>query len=110
MHRRDFMTLCGAAGLGFAAPVGPSSIAGAAAAKSELPSYDGPFYVVFNAAGGWDTMYLMDPKGVEETNRLYKHGDIVTHGAHRMAPTRPISRPARATKISSRPTAMNCWF
>ncbi len=86
MRRRDFLTFCGAAGLGFAAPVGPSSIARAAAAKSELPSYDGPFYVVFNAAGGWDTTYLMDPKGVKDTNRLYQHGEIVTQGAHRLAP------------------------
>ena len=23
-------------------------------------------YVVFNASGGWDTTYLMDPKGVNE--------------------------------------------
>jgi len=86
MQRRDFLKLCGAAGLGFAAPVGLSSISRAAAAKSEPPAYEGPYYVVFNAAGGWDTTYLMDPKGVNEMNRLYKEGDILTQGNHRLAP------------------------
>jgi len=86
MQRRNFLKLCGAAGLGFAVPVGLSSIVCAADTKAELPSYDGPYYVVFNAAGGWDTTYLMDPKGVNEMNRLYKEGDILTEGNHRLAP------------------------
>ncbi len=86
MKRRDFLKLCGAAGLGFAAPVGSSSITRADAAKSDPPAYEGPYYVVFNAAGGWDTTYLMDPKGVNEMNRLYKEGDILTQGNHRLAP------------------------
>lgn len=86
MQRRNFLKLCGAAGLGFAAPVGLSSITRADTAKTELPEYDGPYYVVFNASGGWDTTYLMDPKGVNEMNRLYKEGDIITQGNHRLSP------------------------
>ena len=87
MHRRKFLNLFGAAGLGFAAPVGRSSMSIAAESKkSDLPNYGGPYYVVFNASGGWDTTYLMDPKGVNETNRLYKEGDIATEGNHRLAP------------------------
>ena len=39
--------------------------------KTKIPApYEGPYYVVFNASGGWDTTYLMDPKGVNEINRL----------------------------------------
>ena len=57
-----------------------------AATKEEAP-YEGPYYVVFNASGGWDTTYLMDPKGVGEINRLYKEGDILTKGQHKFAPT-----------------------
>ncbi|HIK94744.1 MAG TPA: DUF1501 domain-containing protein [Planctomycetes bacterium] len=87
MQRRDFVKLCGAAGLGFAAPVGLSSVARAESAETELPSYEGPYYVVFNASGGWDTTCLMDPKGVNEMNRLYKEGEILTEGNHRLAPT-----------------------
>lgn len=86
MQRRNFLELCGAAGLGFAAPVGLSSISRAEGAKRQLPEYQGPYYVVFNASGGWDTTYLMDPKGVNEMNRLYKEGDILTEGNHRLAP------------------------
>src|SRR5262245_14806447 len=82
MHdRRDFLKLCGLAGLGVAFPSRP---AGAAEPKDE--GYAGPYYVVFNASGGWDTTYLMDPKGVNEIDRLYNEGDILTKGAHKYAP------------------------
>ncbi len=86
MRRRDFLKHCSAAGLGLAAPVGLSSVANAADANAELPQYDGPYYVVFNASGGWDTTYLMDPKGIHEINRLYKEPEILTAGNHRFAP------------------------
>lgn len=78
--RRDFIKLCGLAGLGVAAPISGR------AEDRELPPYDGPYYIVFNASGGWDTTYMMDPKGVNEINRLYKEGDILTNGPHRFAP------------------------
>ena len=59
--RRDFLKLCALTGLGFACPGGLASFA--RAAVKEEPPYEGPFYIVFNASGGWDTTYLMDPKG-----------------------------------------------
>ena len=81
--RRDFLKLCGLAGLGLAVPFrGPES----RAAETKDEPYGGPYYVVFNASGGWDTTYLMDPKGVNNINRLYKEGDILTKGAHKYAP------------------------
>ena len=82
--RRDFLKLCGLVGLGFAWPGGVSSLFGAE--TKEEPPYDGPYYVVFNASGGWDTTYLMDPKGVGGINRLYQEGDILTNGQHKFAP------------------------
>lgn len=86
--RRDFLKLCGLAGLGLACPGGLTSLLRAAPKDgADDAPYEGPFYVVFNASGGWDTTYLMDPKGVHDTNRLYKEGDILTHGAHKFAPT-----------------------
>ncbi len=85
MKRRDFLRLLGSAGLGFAAPVGLRDAWGA---SPEPPPYEGPFYVVFNASGGWDTTYLMDPKGVGGINRLFKEGDILTEGAHKLAPNK----------------------
>lgn len=91
MSRRNFLKLCGLAGLGFAAPIGMSSLAQSKDSPSTATDgsgYAGPFYVVFNASGGWDTTYLMDPKGVDGINRLYKDGDIQTVGNHRFAPTK----------------------
>src|SRR4051812_44264835 len=83
--RRDFLKLCGMVGLTLACPGGVRSLL--AAATKDDPPYEGPYYVVFNASGGWDTTYLMDPKGVGEINRLYKEGDILTKGQHKFAPT-----------------------
>jgi len=83
-HRRDFLRRCGLAGLALSMPVGFESIT--RAAEKDAEPYAGPYYAVFNASGGWDTTYMMDPKGVNEINRLYKEGDIETHGAHKFAP------------------------
>jgi hypothetical protein len=84
--RRDFLKLCGLAGLGLACPGGVAALL--RAETNEEPPYDGPYYVVFNASGGWDTTYLMDPKGIGGINRLYQEGDILTHGGHKLAPTK----------------------
>jgi hypothetical protein len=81
--RRDFLKLCGLAGLGLAVPF---RLPAAHAADNKDEPYAGPYYVVFNASGGWDTTYLMDPKGINGINRLYKEGDILTKGAHQYAP------------------------
>ncbi|HTU18243.1 MAG TPA: DUF1501 domain-containing protein [Gemmataceae bacterium] len=81
--RRDFLKLCGLAGLGLAVPL---RLPAARAAEKKDEPYAGPYYVVFNASGGWDTTYLMDPKGINGINRLYKEGDILTKGSHKYAP------------------------
>ena len=83
--RRDFLKCCSLTGLGLAIP--RQSVVAWAPPKKDSP-YPGPYYVVFNASGGWDTTFLMDPKGVNGINRLYKEGDILTRGAHKYAPIR----------------------
>jgi Protein of unknown function (DUF1501) len=82
--RRAFLKLCGLAGLGLAVPL---RFPLPARAETKNEPYEGPYYIVFNASGGWDTTYLMDPKGIGGINRLYKEGDIQTRGAHKFAPT-----------------------
>jgi hypothetical protein len=83
--RRQFLKWCGLAGLGLAVPY-RFPLTSSASVKEE--GYAGPYYLIFNASGGWDTTYLMDPKGIEGINRLYKEGDIHTEGIHTFAPTR----------------------
>ncbi len=82
--RRDFLKLCGLAGLGVAVPL---QFPLPTRAETRNEPYEGPCYVVLNASGGWDTTYLMDPKGINGINRLYQEGDILTRGAHKFAPT-----------------------
>jgi uncharacterized protein (DUF1501 family) len=84
MQRRDFLKQCALAGLGLAVPLRHPILS---AAESKEDFYAGPYYVVLNASGGWDTTYLMDPKGIGGINRLYQEGDIQTKGAHKFAPT-----------------------
>lgn len=82
--RRDFLKQCALAGLGLAVPLRfplPTR------AESADDGYEGPYYLSVNASGGWDTTYLMDPKGLDGINRLYGRGDIATQGAHAFAPT-----------------------
>ena len=82
--RRDFLKSCALTGLGLAAPIPALS---ASDEEQELPPYEGPYYLVFNASGGWDTTYLMDPKGTDRINRLYTGEQIVSRGNHQFAPT-----------------------
>ncbi len=72
MSRRTFLKRCGIAGLGFAAPIHLQSIVKAIAKGTETEGYPGPYYVVFNASGGWDTTYLMDPKESMESTAFIK--------------------------------------
>lgn len=82
--RRAFLKRCSLAGLGLAVPLRYPLLS---RAETRNDPYEGPYYVVFNASGGWDTTYLMDPKGINGINRLYREADIQTRGAHRFAPT-----------------------
>jgi hypothetical protein len=92
--RRDFLKTCAAVGLGLAVPFRPEI---RAADKKDEP-YLGPYFVVFNASGGWDTTYLMDPKGVHGINRLYKDGDILTKSAHKYAPIKKHAKGGMANE------------
>lgn len=83
--RRDFLRWCAAAGLGLMVP--GRSAGAVPESDDDATGYDGPYFVVCNASGGWDTTYLMDPKGINGINRLYQEGEILTEGAIRFAPT-----------------------
>ena len=95
MHRRDFIKIAAACGLGVAAPA-----ANAAPRKDSIfrdsALYDGNFYVLVNASGGWDPTSLCDPKGTLDSeegvttanpmNKSYLQRNIATVGNIRYAP------------------------
>ena len=84
--RRDFLKSCAAVGLSLAAPCRWPAVS-RADERRELPPASGPYYLVLNASGGWDTTLLMDPKGTGGINRLYSAEQIQQLGQHRFAPT-----------------------
>jgi hypothetical protein len=65
MERRDFLRTAALAGLALLAP------AGSRRARAEGEPYTGPLFVTVHAAGGWDPIYLCDPKLDARYNRRY---------------------------------------
>ncbi|HEY8379305.1 MAG TPA: DUF1501 domain-containing protein [Nannocystis sp.] len=78
MDRRQFLKIAGMTGLAVAAPVGVRR------ARADAPPYEGPYFVLVSAAGGWDPVYLCDPKPQGPLNRLYSAE--ATQGNLRYAP------------------------
>ena len=69
--RRDFLKFCGKAGLGLTLPLSfPHRLQGK---PGEPGPYEGPYYVVFNASGGWDTTCLMDQQHSNESRLQFFH-------------------------------------
>lgn len=87
LDRRDFLKLAGLAGLSVASPFGLGR-----SARAQSITYDGPFFVCINAAGGWDPTSLCDPKGAQSEdeenpmNRAYLADAILEAGNIRYAP------------------------
>lgn len=86
MDRRDFLKLCGAAGLVASAP---ALLPRRAHAQDDAA--EGPFWVFVHASGGWDPTSLCDPKGrasEDEENPMnhYFTADIGEAGNIRYAP------------------------
>lgn len=86
MDRRDFLRAAGFAGLSLAAPVGVRQ-----ARAQDAGPYDGLFFVLVNAGGGWDPTSFCDPKGrvnEEEMDpmNMYLRDEIGTAGNLTFAP------------------------
>ncbi len=96
IQRRDFLKLSSLAGLGVVAPwlSADGSVSDYEAGGSRtFASYEGPLFVLLNAAGGWDPTLLCDPKGAKNLeepgdaiNRSYLTDDILTAGNIAYAP------------------------
>lgn len=78
MNRRDFLRWAALTGVAVMSPLGRRSARAAT-------SYDGPYFLLVHASGGWDPTYLCDPKG-GAINRLYAEGQYGTAGNLKYAP------------------------
>lgn len=65
LQRRSLLRLAALTGLSLSVPL-PARRAGAAGEK-----YEGPYYIMINAGGGWDPRFLLDPTLEPDQNRLY---------------------------------------
>jgi uncharacterized protein (DUF1501 family) len=65
MDRRQFLKIAGMTGLAVSAPLGVRRV------LAQPEPYKGPYFVLVNAGGGWDPVYLCDPKPMGPLNRLY---------------------------------------
>jgi hypothetical protein len=81
MDRRRFVQLAGLAGLGFVAPFG------ATASRADSAKYEGPYWLIVNASGGWDPTFFCDPKG-GKVDDLYTASQIGKIGNIPFAPVK----------------------
>lgn len=65
MDRRKFLKIAGLTGLAVSAPFGVRHV------LAQPDPYKGPYFVLVNAGGGWDPVYLCDPKAKGPLNRIY---------------------------------------
>ena len=79
MDRRDFLKLAGLSGVALMSPFGGG------VARATQKRYEGPYYLLIHAGGGWDPTYLCDPKG-KPVNNLYTADQIGQVGAFKFAP------------------------
>src|SRR5688572_18699716 len=78
MDRRKFIKIAAMTGLTVSAPLGIRRV------LAKPDPYPGPYFVLINASGGWDPVYLCDPKPNGELNRLV--GDPASAGTIQFAP------------------------
>ncbi|RMG98382.1 MAG: DUF1501 domain-containing protein [Deltaproteobacteria bacterium] len=91
MDRRTFIKVCSLAGLSVVAPVvrGEEPLSGKP--RRDYAPYDGLFFVMVNAGGGWDPTHLCDPKGAGSPDEVdpinnFLEADIEQAGNIRYAP------------------------
>ncbi len=66
IERRRFLRAAGLAGLALLTPM-PYGAKNAKAADEDFAPFDGPYFIMINCMGGWDTTRFLDPKGTERS-------------------------------------------
>src|SRR6185437_12429009 len=88
MERRRFLQIAGLAGLAIMSPLGLDR---GRAVRAGPSKYTGPFWIMVNAAGGWDPTLLCDPKGgtmgdMTSVDQTYTPSQIQTASGIKYAP------------------------
>lgn len=85
MDRRSFLKLAALSGVSVMSPTLMQRAAYGAGRR-----YDGPYFILVHAGGGWDPTYLCDPKGSDGTvniNRAFTKAQIAPIGPFRTPPS-----------------------
>ena len=61
IERRRFLQAAGIAGLSVLTPMSYRDVE---AQQGEFAPFDGPYFMMINCLGGWDTTRFLDPKGL----------------------------------------------
>lgn len=85
MDRRKFLKIAAMSGLAVAAPFGARRV------LAQPEPYEGPYFVLVNAGGGWDPVYLCDPKPEGPLNRLYSASATAGAIAYAPVPLDPLA-------------------
>lgn len=83
MDRRNFLKFAAASGVALMTP-----LAGMRSASAER-RYEGPYFLLIHAGGGWDPTYVCDPKGSDgpvNINKLFTKAQIGKAGQIQYAP------------------------
>ncbi|MEZ4384160.1 MAG: DUF1501 domain-containing protein [Nannocystaceae bacterium] len=97
-NRRAFLKAAALTGLAVSAPFAARRV------RAALEPYGGPFFVLIHASGGWDPVYLCDPKENPALNRLA--GAPASVGEIRYAPV-PVDAVALDLPAEAQPYLMS---
>lgn len=84
MDRRSFLKLAALSGVTVMSPTLMQRAAYGAGRR-----YEGPYFILIHAGGGWDPTYLCDPKGSDgpvNINKAFTRGQIASVGAFKTPP------------------------
>ena len=85
MDRRSFVKLAALSGVAVLSPTLLQRSAYGAGRR-----YEGPYFILVHAGGGWDPTYLVDPKGSDgpvNINKAFTKGQIAPVGAFKTPPS-----------------------
>lgn len=86
MNRRRFLQTAAASGAALFLPILRPGPAGEQSARADTPKkYEGPYFLIIHAGGGWDPTMVCDPKG-DPINKQFPKGQFGAASGIKYAP------------------------